>query len=147
MIQIVRVGADLPEGFQELRAAADAENYAHMERLARDWESGAERFDKPSEALFAAYVDGDLAGIGGVTREPSDPAGDVLRARRLYVLPRFRGQGAGGALVAAIVQEAFQSVSRITVNAGRDAPAFWDYQGFARTSAPHITHELHRAEG
>jgi len=144
MLQIVRITDALPEGFAALRVEAAAEGYRHMERLADDWAAGAERFDKPGEALFAAYVEGELAGIGGVTREPSDPVGDVLRARRLYVLPRFRGTGAGRALVGAIVQQAFQEASRCTVHAGRDAPEFWDAMGFARTDAPGLTHELRR---
>lgn len=144
MLQIVRVSDDLPDGFATLRVEAAAEGYRHMERLADDWASGAERFDKAGEALFAAYVEGELAGVGGVTREPSDPEGDVMRARRLYVLPRFRGTGAGRALVSAIVQQAFEEASRCTVNAGRDAPEFWDRMGFARVDAPALTHELRR---
>ena len=144
MLQIVRVMDELPEGLAALRVEAAAEGYRHMERLADDWASGAERFGKAGEALFAAYVEGELAGVGGVTREPADPEGDVMRARRLYVLPRFRGSGAGRALVGAIVQQAFQEVSRCTVNAGRDAPQFWDAMGFARTKAPGLTHELRR---
>ncbi len=144
MLQIVRVSEDLPEGFDVLRAEAVREGYRHMARLADDWASGSERFDKAGEALFAAYIEGELAGVGGVTREPTDPEGDVMRARRLYVLPRFRGTGAGRALVGAIVQQAFAEASRCTVHAGRDAPEFWDAMGFARTNAPGLTHELRR---
>lgn len=142
-IEIRRIIA-LPDGFASLRGAAHAEGYAHIERLAADWESGAERFDKPGEALFAAFVAGDLAGLGGATREPADPAGDVLRVRRLYVMSGARKRGVGRALVDAITHEAFERVSRVTANAGRDAPAFWDRLGFARSAAPGITHELRR---
>lgn len=143
-VSVVRVGDALPDGIDLLRAAARDQGYAHIDRLAEDWASRAERFDNPGEALFAAFLGSTLAGVGGVTREPSAPDGDVLRARRLYVLPQFRGRGIGRALVDAIVEHAFQSVSRLTVHAGRDAPAFWDHLGFARTDAPGLTHELRR---
>ncbi len=143
-MQIVRLTDSLPADFPVLRAEARREGYNHIDRLALDWESGGERFDKPGEALFAIYDDGELAGIGGLTREPSDPAGDVLRARRLYVSPRFRGRGLGEALVGAIVHEAFQTASRLNVNAGRDAPEFWDRMGFARVDADAFTHVLMR---
>lgn len=143
MLQIVRVFDDLPD-LAPLRAEAAREGYRHMERLTADWATGTTRFDAPGEALFAAFQDGELAGVGGVTREPGDPHGDVLRARRLYVLPRFRALGIGRALVGAIVQEAFQSVSRVTVNAGRDAPDFWVSMGFSPVASATVTHELQR---
>lgn len=144
MIQILRVFDALPDDFEALRADAADEGWRHMDRLADDWESGADRYDKPGEALFTAFVEGELAGIGGLTREPSDPDGDALRARRLYVSPRFRKSGVGGALVSAIIQEAFQNASRLNVNAGRDSPAFWDHLGFARVDADAFTHALLR---
>ncbi|MBI1188015.1 MAG: GNAT family N-acetyltransferase [Alphaproteobacteria bacterium] len=128
MVQTVRL-TELPD-IALLRAAAAAEGYAHMETLVRDWESGAERFDKDGCALFGVYADGDLVGIGGVTREPTDPNGDVLRARRLYVLPHHRGRGVGASLVGAIVQEAFQNVSTLTVGRTK-ADKFWRKMGFS----------------
>lgn len=145
-MSIVRVTDALPEGIDLLRIAAREQGYAHIDRLADDWAARTERFDRPGEALFAAFVDGTLAGVGGVTREPTDAAGDVMRARRLYVMPQFRERGIGRAIVDAIVEHAFQSVSRVTVHAGRDAPAFWDRLGFAPSDAPGLTHELRRRQ-
>lgn len=144
MIQIARITDALPDDFDALRADAAHEGWRHMDRLAVDWASGADRYDKPGEALFAAFFEGELAGIGGVTREPSNPEGDALRARRLYVSPRFRKSGVGTALVGAIIQEAFQNAARLNVNAGRDSPAFWDRLGFARVDADAFTHTLLR---
>ena len=63
-------------------------------RLASDWASGAMRFDRPGEALLAAYSEGVLAAIGGITIDPIVP--DALRMRRFYVRPAFRRTGIGG---------------------------------------------------
>lgn len=140
MIRIVSVADDLPDGFETLRTAARAQGYKHIDRLAEDWASGACKFTHDGEALFAAYVGDTLAGIGGVTREPSDPEGAVMRARRTYVLPDFRSQGVGRALAGAIVQQGLQRAPRVTVNAHPDSHAFWERMGFARIDAPGLTH-------
>jgi GNAT superfamily N-acetyltransferase len=142
MIQIVRIEDVLPEGLETLRAEASAEGYAHIDRLARDWEAGLTRFDQPGEALFAACIDGDLAGVGGLTREPSAPHAALRRARRFYVSPRFRGQGAGRALAGAVIAEAFAHGCAVTVNAGRDAPRFWEALGLAPVGGTAYSHCL-----
>jgi GNAT superfamily N-acetyltransferase len=144
MIQIVRVTDALPDGLDALRVASRAEGFRHIDRLAEDWASGACRFEQDGEALFAAFADGELAGIGGVTRDPDDPA--IMRARRVYVLPHFRGAGAGRALAGAIIEQAFAAAPRISVNTGdrADSAAFWEHLGFARVEILGITHTLAR---
>lgn len=142
MLQLVRIMDELPEALAAVRAAAHAEGYRHIERLYADWASGTERFDKPGEALFMAVLEGDAAGVGGITREPTDPTGDVLRARRLYVAPPHRGAGIARAIVGALVQEGFANAGRVTVHAGPEADAFWDAMGFARIDHPQLSHEL-----
>ena len=84
----------LPADFETTRAEARAERYAFLERLANDWASGAMLFDRPGEALLAAYSEGVLAAIGGITIDPIVP--DALRMRRFYVRPAFRRTGIGG---------------------------------------------------
>ena len=71
----------LPADFETTRAEARAERYAFLERLANDWASGAMLFDRPGEALLAAYSEGVLAAIGGITIDPIVP--DALRMRAL----------------------------------------------------------------
>jgi len=142
-MKTIRIADDLPPEIETLASEARAEGWRHIDRLIAEWSSGAERFDKPGEALFAVFAAGDLAGVGGLTREPADPSGDVLRARRLYVSPRFRRQGVGRALASAIVQQAQACVSRVTVNARQGAAgAFWEGLGFALASAGGFSHEL-----
>ena len=46
------------------------------------------RFERPGEALLAAYSEGVLAAIGGITIDPIVP--DALRMRRFNVRPAFR---------------------------------------------------------
>ena len=67
---MVPVVKRLPAGFDVLRQNAREEGHRNMDRLAEDWASGAQRFDAAGEALLAAFVAGELAGIGGITPIP-----------------------------------------------------------------------------
>jgi GNAT superfamily N-acetyltransferase len=142
MLQLTRITDELPDDFDAMRAEAAGEGYRHIERLAREWADASERFDKPGEALFAAFVEGELAGVGGLTREPSAPEAALRRARRFYVRPRFRGEGAGRALASAIIAEAFGQGADVTVHAGPDAPDFWERLGFAAVEGAPYSHRL-----
>ncbi len=146
MIQIVRIEDGLPEGFEALRREAAAEGFRHVERLAVGYASGAMRFDGEGEALFGAVVDGELAAVGGVTRDEENPGLDARRMRRLYVRPAYRRRGVGRALAGAMIQQAMAAAPLATVNAGTpDAPAFWEAMGFAPAHAGgRVTHALAR---
>ena len=120
---ITRLDA-LPPGFSQLRDTALAEGWKMLQVLEEDWRSGAMRFDAPGEALFAAWQDGALAGIGGLTVDPYAEDASTGRVRRLYVDSAHRGRGLGRALVEAIVEAArghgFHSVRvRAPAAAGR----------------------------
>ncbi|HEY1630706.1 MAG TPA: GNAT family N-acetyltransferase [Rhizomicrobium sp.] len=141
MIRVERV-VQLPLDIQTLREEADRDGIRNMGLLVEEWASGFERFDKPGEALFAAFDGGTLIGIGGVTIERDAPA---MRMRRLYVLCDRRKQGAGRALAAAMMAQGFQSADLLTSNARPPGAAeFWDAMGFKRIAAPRWTHELRR---
>jgi len=131
-LQLVRIVDDLPEGFDTLRRRAEAEGFRHMTRLADDWGSGLQRFDREGEALFAAFAEGRLAGVGGLTHEPkpSDTT-PALRMRRLYVDPDHRRMGVGRTLASALMQEGLGRARRLTAHAGgKDAALFWEAMGF-----------------
>lgn len=135
VVVISRVVETLPDGFDVILGAAASEGVRNMAILAAQWASGEQRFGDPG-ALFAALVDGDLAGVGGVTAETG--AGEpAMRMRRLYVLPMFRRFGVGRRLAGAMMQQGFQTAPLLTLNAGAsDAAApFWEAMGFARTEA------------
>ncbi len=143
MIQLVRIIDELPGDFERLRSAAAAEG--HIERLDEDWNRGAQRFAGDGEALLAAYQEGELVGIGGITREPSETAEPALRMRRLFVSPQARRGGVATTIVAALVQEGFDNAALITVHAGDSAAgAFWEAQGFQPVTGLAWSHELRR---
>ncbi|RIJ44429.1 GNAT family N-acetyltransferase, partial [Maribellus luteus] len=104
---------------------------------------GANRFDGQGEALFAAFVDGELAGVGGVSAETGLAA---MRMRRLYVRPSFRRRGVASALAAAMIQQGLQGARLLTVNAAASlaAPPFWEALGFRRSGRAGVTHQLDR---
>ena len=91
MLQLVRIFDELPDGFDDLVAEASGEGVRNMALLADGWAQGA-RFQHDGEALLAAFLAGDLAGIGALSVEPaaSEPA---RRLRRFYVRPAMRRRG------------------------------------------------------
>lgn len=143
MLQIVRVIDELPEGFDALLAEARSESVRNMTLLAEQWASAEQRFDADGAALFAAFVGGELAGMGGVSAEASEGA---MRMRRLYVRPRFRRNGVGLSLAGAMMQQGLQGADVLTVNARASAAAgpFWEAMGFRPVDAAGYTHRLER---
>jgi GNAT superfamily N-acetyltransferase len=141
MLQLVRIDQDLPDGFARLRAEAEAEGHRNMSRLAEEMATGATRF----EALFAAFDDGELVGIGGMTAEPANTPEPTFRMRRLYVSPRARRTGVARTLATALLQEALDQVRLVTVHAGDEGAArFWEAQGFTAAESPAWSHEFRR---
>jgi GNAT superfamily N-acetyltransferase len=138
-VALVRIGAVLPDGFDALCAEARAEGYGMLDRLAHDWASGADRYAHEGEALLAAYCDGFLAGIGGLTHDPN--VTDALRMRRFYVGMRFRRLGIARRLAEALLALPRGDRPLVTVNAGTpDAPAFWQALGFVRAAGGGHSH-------
>lgn len=140
MIRVEPV-TELPRDIETLRAEADADGIRNVGLLVADWSSGAERFDKPGEALFAAFDGDTLIGIGGVTIE-QDARVTAMRMRRLYVLRAWRGRGVGRALAGAMMKRGFAGAALLTCNARPPGAAeFWDVMGFVRVAAEGRTHE------
>ena len=143
-IRLEQVTEQLPAGFETLRVEALAEGYKLVERLALDWASGATRFDRAGEALFAAYRGGDLAAVGGLTIDPAIPG--ALRMRRFYVRNEFRRSGVGRRLAAALLDRAAEEDRQVMVNAAPGSEGFWQSLGFAADERDGHTHMLQRAE-
>ena len=104
-LRVIRLSG-LPAGFEELAADALADGHRILEVLRADWDSGALRFERPGEALFAAFAGSALLGICGLTPDPYLKGEQAGRLRRLYVRRAARGHGAGRALLDAVAAEA-----------------------------------------
>jgi GNAT superfamily N-acetyltransferase len=142
-LRLASVVADLPPGFDVLRAEARAEGHLFLERLADDWQSRTVRFDREGEALLVAFCEEVIeviAGIGGLTIEPVVP--NALRMRRFYVRAPFRRRGIGRRLVAALLERVRHTGRSITVNAAPDSARFWETLGFKPDRRDGHTHIL-----
>ena len=128
-VVLLPVLTELPAGFDQLRGDAREEGHTNMERLATDWISGAHRFAATGESLLAAFVAEELAGVGGITRDPACPR--ALRLHRFYVRPRFRRLGVGRCLAFALVEKAYPLTDQLVLNAETElAVRFWEALGF-----------------
>jgi GNAT superfamily N-acetyltransferase len=139
-MRLERVLIELPAGFDTLRAEARSERYRHLDRLADEWNSGNMRFDRDGEALFAAWVGADLAGIGGLTIDPVLPG--ALRMRRFYVRKSFRRSGVGRAIAEKLLAQAHASCRPVTVNSAAGSEPFWESLGFVSDRNDGHTHVL-----
>ena len=142
-VRLQPVVGELPADFDTIRADARAEGYRFLDRLASDWASGAMRFDRPGEALLAAYSEGVLAAIGGITIDPIVP--DALRMRRFYVRPAFRRAGIGGEIAQALLKRA-GNAPVVTLNVGVKRVPFWETLGFVPQARDGHTHVWREAE-
>ena len=142
LTKLERIVAELPAGFDALRAEAQREGYRHLDRLAEEWNANKLRFDQDGEALLAAWVDADLAGIGGLTIDPVLP--DALRMRRFYVAKWSRRTGIGRAIAENLLAQPRASDRLVTVNAAAGSEPFWESLGFVRDPADGHTHVLPR---
>jgi GNAT superfamily N-acetyltransferase len=131
-----------PQGFAVLLAESEQEGLGFLRRLADEWQSGANRFDRPGEALFAAWMGPELVGLGGLNVDPYTATDGVGRVRHLYVRSAFRGRGIGQRLVAEIVESArgrFDCLRLRTANSG--AARLYERLGFRPCAGvAHCTH-------
>ena len=121
----------------ELLAVSIAESEAHglgfVRRLADEWASGANRFDRPGEALFAVRDAADVVAVGGLNVDPYTTDPGTGRVRHVYVLTAYRRRGLGAALVSAIIAAArghFHTLRLSTSNP--DAARLYERLGFRR---------------
>jgi GNAT superfamily N-acetyltransferase len=140
MLKLERFVSELPAGLEDLRAEAQAEGHRHLDRLAEEWRARTMRFDREGEALLAAWLDADLAGIGGLTIDPVQPV--ALRMRRFYVAKSFRRKGIGRALVENLLTHARASARLVTVNAAAGSVPFWESLGFVADLRNGHTHVI-----
>jgi GNAT superfamily N-acetyltransferase len=137
-VTLVRTIGGLPTEFAALEADAKADGHAHLTRLSGEFAKDPAMF----HAIFTAYIDGELAGIGATTDEPTVTSQPTWRMRRLYVHRKFRRQKIAYAIATALLQEAAKEVRAVTVHAGSDEAAqFWEAIGFRRVNGGSWSHE------
>jgi len=135
----------LPAGaLAPLVAESEAVGSALVHRLVAEWESGANRFDRPGEALFGARIDGRLVGVCRLNVDPYAGSARIGRVRHLYVLRSFRQRGVGRRLVREVVAAARERFDRLHLRTtSPEAARLYEALGFRRsTEAPHHTHTL-----
>jgi GNAT superfamily N-acetyltransferase len=120
-----------------------ADEGTFLGRLRDEWESGALRFERAGEVLLGAFAGEALAGVGGLSHDPYEPAPGLARIRHVYVLGAHRRAGIGRALVLrllALARIRFAVVRLRTRNAG--AAALYESLGFAPSAGEGETHRL-----
>lgn len=132
-VQIERLTEASPDLFDALVAESEGAGYRFVRRLADEWASGANRFDRPGEALFAAWTDGHLIGACGLNVDPYTPAPGVGRVRHLYVLTDYRRLGVGRRLVEQVLDAARGRFERLRLSTQNPAAAqLYERLGFER---------------
>ena len=142
-LQIERVTEAPPRLFDALLAESESAGYHFVRRLADEWASGANRFDRSGEALFAARIDGRLVGACGLNVDPYTRAARVGRVRHLYVLAAYRRLGVGRQLVERVLDAARGRFERLRLSTQNPAAAqLYERLGFERRAADDHTHLL-----
>jgi GNAT superfamily N-acetyltransferase len=132
------------DGLDVLLAESEQASFRFVRRLVEEWASGANQFDRPGEALFGAWVGGQLVGVCGLNVDPYAPEERVGRVRHLYVLSSSRRLGVGRRLVAEVVEAArgrFDDLRLRTENP--TAAVFYETVGFGPSGgAADYTHVM-----
>ena len=123
-----------------IRDEARNEGYRMLDTLAAEWSAGIMRFNRSGEALFAAYADNRLVGVGGITRDPAVPG--ALRMRRFYVAKDFRRRGIARQLALSLLDPKRAAGRPIVVNAGTGSETFWESLGFTPDRQHGHTHMM-----
>ena len=146
---VIRRLDQLPlDHFAPLLAESEASGFRFLRRVADEWQSGANRFSRPGEALFAAEIDGRLVGVCGLSIDPylDDPR--IGRVRNVYVMAEYRRHGIGRRLVEAAVSAARGRFDRLRLRGEAPGPArLYESLGFRPCQGiPDCTHILDLAE-
>jgi ribosomal protein S18 acetylase RimI-like enzyme len=121
----------------------EGEGVRFVRRLAEEWASGDNRFERPGEALFVAWLQARAVGVGGLNIDPYTAALGVGRVRHLYVLTTHRRRGIGERLVRAIVEAAQGRFDVLRLRTSDPAAArLYERLGFVRVGLPASTHAM-----
>lgn len=130
-----------------LLAESEQAGLGLVRRLVEEWASGANRFDRPDETLFGAWVDGRVVGVCGLNVDPYTAEEGVGRVRHLYVLSAFRRRGVGRRLIAAVIEAARGRFTALRLRTGNpEAARVYEAMGFRPSCrAADCTHAMELA--
>lgn len=137
---------ELPvDGLGALIVNSERAGSRFVRRLAEEWDSGANRFDRPGEALFAAWIGGRMVGVCGLNVDPYANEPGIGRVRHLYVLSGDRRLGIGERLVAEVIQAARSPFTTLRLRTGNPVAArLYEKLGFrADAGLSDCTHVIH----
>ena len=95
MLSIIQLREWSTTAIEELLVESESEGFHFVRRAKEEWLSGANRFSKEGEALFAVFDGARLVAIGGVNRATDS----CCRLRRFYVRREERRRGVGRQLL------------------------------------------------
>ncbi|WP_088892236.1 GNAT family N-acetyltransferase [Leptolyngbya ohadii] len=117
------------------------QEFQFVRRLAEEYKTGKNRFNRTGEALFVVLSQGETIAIGGLNQDPYfTPSGllgeieRVGRLRHLYVRSDWRRKGIGRRLVERLIHEAKPHYQRLTLRTDSpEADKFYQKLGFRST--------------
>lgn len=138
---IRRLRAADAAAFRDIRLTAlldspTAFGSSHHEEAPRPLEWFAARLEGDDAPMFGAFVDGGLAGIAAVVREPAAKERHRAAIRSMFVAPAHRRQGLAAALLghALAAADAMPGVWQVTLTVTRGnvaAQRLYEAHGFA----------------
>lgn len=143
-VVIERLGDLPPELFASLLAESEQAGSRILRRLADEWTSGVNRFDRPGECLFAAWAGRGLVALVGLNVDPYAAQARVGRVRHLYVRSASRRLGIGRQLVERIIEAARGPFDRLHLRTRNpEAARLYERLGFRRcTDVADCTHVM-----
>ena len=134
---------ELPAGIDALVTESETAGMRLVRRLVDEWRGGSNRFDRPGEALFGAWLGERLVGVCGLNVDPYAGDPGIGRVRHLYVLVAARRHGAARALMAEVLGAArgrFPTLRLSTTNPA--AARLYESLGFRPVTERECTHVL-----
>jgi GNAT superfamily N-acetyltransferase len=143
-MNITRLNDLALDRFAEMLAESEASGYRFLRRVVDEWESGANRFSRPGEALLVAEMSGRWVGVCGLSIDPYLEDRRVGRIRNVYVLAEYRRNGVGRRLVEEAVNRARGQFDKLRLRGEEEGPArLYESLGFRRCRGiPSCTHIL-----
>ncbi len=126
-----------------LRGEAAHEGFHFLDRLVKEWQIGANRFEKRGELFLGASQEASLVAVCGLNRDPYADRPDIGRLRHLYVAPTARRQGVATALVRRLLAEADAVFTAIRLRTPtQEAAAFYTRLGFTESADETASHVM-----